>query len=76
MCLILYFLLYSALYTELQLYPFHPPNPWLKVTDLQRYPGPTFGSGAYTAEDIRWCEATYDFLEHKIDDDGRAECNM
>ncbi len=39
--------------------------------DLKRYP--SIGPGAYTVEEVRWCDATYDFLVSQLDDEGRAK---
>ena len=36
------------------------------VEDVRRYP--TIGRGAYTADEADWCNATYDFLDEKLDE--------
>ena len=41
------------------------------VEDVRRYP--TVGKNAYTAEEARWFEATYDFLESELNDVERAK---
>ena len=43
----------------------------LEALDLKRYP--SIGPGAYTVEEVRWCDATYDFLVSQLDDEGRAK---
>jgi hypothetical protein len=34
---------------------------------------PSIGPGAYNVEEVRWCDATYDFLVNQLDDEGRAK---
>ena len=34
--------------------------------DVRRYP--TVGRGAYTTDEADWCNATYDFLDEKLDE--------
>ena len=44
------------------------------VEDVRRYP--TIGRGAYTAEEVNWCDATFDFLEGRLDEMQRARRNL
>jgi hypothetical protein len=41
---------------------------------LKRYP--SIGPGAYNVEEVRWCDATYDFLVSQLDDEGRAKSSI
>ena len=41
------------------------------MSDVQRYP--TVGANAYTAEEVNWCNATINYLESQLDDEGRAK---
>jgi hypothetical protein len=41
------------------------------VADLKKYP--SVGPGAYTPEEVNWCDATYDFLLSQMDDDARIK---
>ena len=44
------------------------------AADMQR--PPSVGTSSYTPEEVRWCQATFDFLEGQLDDDGRAKHNL
>ena len=46
----------------------------LEAMDSQCYP--TLGIATYTTEEIRLCEATFDFLALQLDDEGRAKSNI
>jgi hypothetical protein len=41
------------------------------VEDVRRYP--SVGRNAYTPEEVKWFNATYDFLEGQLDDTERAQ---
>ncbi len=43
----------------------------VEAQDLKRYP--SIGPGAYNVEEVRWCDATYDFLVSQLDDEGRVK---
>jgi hypothetical protein len=43
----------------------------VEAQDLKRYP--SIGPGAYNFEELRWCDATYDFLVSQLDDEGRVK---
>ena len=43
----------------------------VEMSDVRRYP--TVGPNAYTDEEIKWCNATIDFLESELDDEGCAK---
>jgi hypothetical protein len=43
----------------------------VEVQDLKRYP--SIGPGAYNFEELRWCDATYNFLVSQLDDEGRVK---
>ena len=45
-----------------------------EATDLQRYP--SIGANAYNEEEVRWCQATFDFLASSMDDEGRTKRNL
>lgn len=44
------------------------------VADLKKYP--SVGAGAYTPEEVNWCDATYDFLLSQMDDDARIKLGL
>ena len=44
------------------------------AADMQR--PPSVGTSSYTPEEVRWCQATFDFLEGQLDEDGRAKRNL
>jgi hypothetical protein len=44
------------------------------VADLKKYP--SVGPGAYTPEEVNWCDATYDFLLSQMDDEARIKLGL
>jgi hypothetical protein len=48
----------------------------VEVSDLKRYPSFLVVPGAYTEEEVRWCDATYDFLLSQMNDEARIKCGL
>jgi hypothetical protein len=44
------------------------------AADVQR--PPSVGSSAYSSEEVKWCQATFDFLTCQLDEEGRAKRNL
>jgi hypothetical protein len=45
----------------------------VEVSDLKKYPSVRVGPGAYTPEEVKWCDTTYDFLVSQMGDEARIK---
>jgi hypothetical protein len=44
------------------------------AADVQR--PPSVGTSAFSPEEVKWCQATFDFLEGQLDEEGREKRNL